>query len=287
MIKVSYLVSYDYYMLLTSIKQLYQHVDKIIIAVDKDFKTWSGNTFEISDSFFEKVRAYDSRNIIEFYFDQFYIHSLTPMECESRERNMVLKKLGKGWKIQLDVDEYVYEFKEVKKYLNKYWFLTLFPKYTPLCIQGNLVTLYRELSDGYLFIDNNESFPFITNQTSNTHTRRNNTVRNHNANIKVIHQSWARPENEIVKKIKNWGHRDDFDTEQYYDFWKNLNSTNYMNYMNIHPIVPEVWKKLNFIHANSIDDFINTFAVTNHQVLRDLSKIKILKSIVKKIIGRE
>lgn len=287
MIKVSYLVSYDYYMLLTSIKQLYQHVDKIIIAVDKDFKTWSGNTFEISDSFFEKVRAYDSRNIIEFYFDQFYIPSLSPMECESRERNMVLKKLGKGWKIQLDVDEYVYEFKEVKKYLNKYWFLTLFPKYTPLCIHGNLITLYRELSDGYLFIDNNETFPFITNQTSNTHTRRNDNVRNHNGNIKVIHQSWARPENEIVKKIKNWGHRDDFDTEKYYDFWKNLNSTNYMNYMNIHPIVPEVWKKLNFIPANSIDDFINTFAVTNHQVLRDLSKIKVFKSAVKKIIGRE
>ena len=287
MIKVSYLVSYDYYMLLTSIKQLYEHVDEIVISVDKDFKTWSGNSFEIPDSFFEEVRAYDSRNIIEFYFDHFYISSLSPMECESRERNMALKKLGRGWKIQLDVDEYVYGFEDVKKYLNKYWFLTLFPNYTPLCIQGNLVTLYRELSDGYLFIDNNESFPFITNQTSNTHTRRNNTVRNHNANIKVIHQSWARPENEIVKKIKNWGHRDDFDTQHYFEFWKNLNSTNYMNYINIHPIVPEVWKKLNFIHANSIDDFINTFAVTNHQVLRDLSKIKILKSIVKKIIGRE
>ncbi len=71
MIKVSYLVSYDYYMLLTSIKQLYEHVDEIVISVDKDFKTWSGNSFEIPDSFFEEVRAYDSRNIIEFYFDQF------------------------------------------------------------------------------------------------------------------------------------------------------------------------------------------------------------------------
>ena len=287
MIKVSYLISYDYYMLLTSVKQLYQYVDKIVIAVDKDFKTWSGNTFEIPKSFFEEVQTYDTRNIIEFYFDQFYIASLSPMECESRERNMALKKLGRGWKIQLDVDEYVYGFKEVKKYLNKYWFLTLFPHYTPLCIQGNLVTLYRELPDGYLFIDNNESFPFITNVNYNTHTRRNDKIRNHNSNIKVIHQSWARPEHEIVQKIKNWSHRDDFDTEQYYDFWKNLNSTNYMNYMNIHPIVPEVWKKLNFIPANSIDDFINTFAVTNHQVLRDLSKIKVFKSAVKKIIGRE
>ena len=49
MIKVSYLVSYDYYMLLTSIKQLYEHVDEIVISVDKDFKTWSGNSFEIPE----------------------------------------------------------------------------------------------------------------------------------------------------------------------------------------------------------------------------------------------
>lgn len=287
MIKVSYLISYDYYMLLTSVKQLYQYVDKIVIAVDKDFKTWSGNRFEIPESFFEEVQTYDTRNIIEFYFDQFYIASLSPMECESRERNMVLKKLGRGWKIQLDVDEYVYGFKEVKKYLNKYWFLTLFPYYTPLCIQGNLITLYRELPDGYLFIDNNESFPFITNVNYNTHTRRNNKIRNHNSNIKVIHQSWARPEHEIVQKIKNWGHRDDFDTKKYYEFWKSLNSENYKNYKNIHPIVPEVWDKLNFMTANSIDDFINRFGMNNHQVLRDLLKIKILKSAVKKIIGRE
>ncbi len=287
MIKVSYLISYDYYMLLTSVKQLYQYVDKIVIAVDKDFKTWSGNTFEIPKSFFEEVQTYDTRNIIEFYFDQFYIASLSPMECESRERNMALKKLGRGWKIQLDVDEYVYGFKEVKKYLNKYWFLTLFPHYTPLCIQGNLVTLYRELPDGYLFIDNNESFPFITNVNYNTHTRRNDKIRNHNSNIKVIHQSWARPEHEIVQKIKNWGHRDDFDTQKYYEFWKSLNSNNYIYYTNIHPIVPQVWNKLNFMPANSIDDFINTFVMNNHQVLRDLSNIKILKSVVKKIIGRE
>lgn len=287
MIKVSYLVSYDYSMLLTSVEQLYQHVDKIVIAIDKDRKTWSGNTFEIPESFFDKIRNYDKRNIIEFYFDQFYIPSLSPMECESRERNMVLKKLGKGWKIQLDVDEYVYEFKEVKKYLKKYWFLTLFPKYTSLCIQGNLVTLYRELSNGYLFIDNNESFPFITNQTSNTHTRRNDKVRNHNANIKVIHQSWARPENEILKKINNWGHRDDFDTQHYFEFWENLNSDNYGHYKNVHPLVPEVWKELHFLRTTSIDDFINIFEKQNPQVLKDLSKIKVLKSAVKKIIGRK
>ena len=284
MIKVSYLISYDYYMLLTSVKQLYQYVDKIVIAVDKDFKTWSGNTFEIPKSFFEEVQTYDTRNIIEFYFDHFYISSLSPMECESRERNMALKKLGRGWKIQLDVDEYVYGFEDVKKYLNKYWFLTLFPNYTPLCIQGNLVTLYRELPDGYLFIDNNESFPFITNVNYNTHTRRNDKIRNHNSNIKVIHQSWARPEHEIVQKIKNWGHRDDFDTMLYLEFWKSLNSENYKNYKNIHPLSPKVWNELFFFKSDSIADFIAEYQVANPQTLKFINLKMMFKALIKKMV---
>lgn len=287
MIKVGYLVSYDYNMLLTSIKQLYNDVDRIFIAIDKDRKTWSGNNFELPQSFFEAIKAFDSKNKIEFYFDSFYVPELLPMECETRERNMLLKKMGKGWLMQLDVDEYIYDFSKVAKYLKKYWYLTVFPKYTPIVFKGKWVTLYRQLADGYLYIENNEQFPFITNQSSYTCTRNNNKVRNHFSNINVIHQSWARTEDEIQMKIKNWGHRDDFNTQQYFEFWKNLNSDNYKNYTNIHPIEPEVWGKLSFIPTISIDDFIHKFAIKHQQVLKDLPEIKILKSAIKKIIGRK
>jgi hypothetical protein len=116
------------------------------------------------------------------------------MENESRARNMALSKLGRGWKIQLDVDEYVYEFKTVAAYLKKYWFLSLYPRLTPICLNGKLVTLYRQLPEGYLYIENNEQFPFITNQNTNTQTRKNYRIRNFQTNINVIHQSWARSE---------------------------------------------------------------------------------------------
>ena len=92
MIKVGYLVSYDYNMLLTSIKQLYDYVDGIFIAIDRDRKTWSGNNFELPQSFFDEIKLFDSKNKIEFYFDNFYISELLPIECETRERNMLLKK---------------------------------------------------------------------------------------------------------------------------------------------------------------------------------------------------
>jgi hypothetical protein len=284
MIKIGYLLSYDYEMLLTSVKQLYNYADKIVIAVDSERKTWSGNTFVIPDSFFSEIKIFDKKNKIQFYFDKFYLPSLTPMECESRERNLVLKKMGKGWKIQLDVDEYIYDFKKVSQYLKKYWYLNLFPTLTPICFQGKLITLFRELPDGYLYIENDEKFPFITNQTKNIHTRRNDEIRNHFLNIKVIHQSWARSEEQIHLKIKNWGHRDDFDTESYFQFWKTLNSSNYEQFQDIHPIVPNIWNFLKFMPSSSIDDFIKKYSLKNDQIPIDLPVKKIFKTAVKKII---
>lgn len=283
MIKVGYLVSYDYKMLLTSIKQLYDYVDGIFIAIDRDRRTWSGNNFEIPQSFFDEIKAFDRNNKIEFYFDNFYISELLPIECETRERNMLLKKMGKGWLIQLDVDEYVYDFSKVAKYLKKYWYLTLFPKLTPIVFRGKLITLYRQLIDGYLYIENNERFSFITNQSNYTYTRNNHTVKNHYANINVIHQSWARTEDEIQMKILNWGHRDDFDTQQYFEFWKNLTSKNYMNYKNVHPIVPEVWNELHFLPSDSIDEFISKYAFNNFQEFIFLDKKKMIKALFNKI----
>ena len=284
MIKVGYLVSYDFDMLVTSIKQLYNYVDRIYIAIDIDRKTWSGNDFEIPQSFFDGIKLFDSKLKIEYYFDSFYVPVLAPIECETRERNMLLKKMGRGWLLQLDVDEYVYDFDKVAKYLRKYWYLTLFPKWTPIVFRGKLITLYRQLPDGYLYIENNERFSFITNQSNYTHTRNIHTVRNHYTNISIIHQSWARTEDEIQMKISNWGHRDDFNTQVYFNFWKNLSSTNYMNYKNVHPIVPDVWNELHFLSSASIDEFISKYASNNSQEFTFLDYKKMIKALLNKII---
>jgi hypothetical protein len=208
------------------------------------------------------------------------------MECETRERNLVLAKLGRGWKMQLDVDEYVYDFKSVAKYLNSYWYLTMFPKLTPICFTGKWLTLYRELPNGYLFIESNEKFPFITNQSKNLLARKSFNIRNHFTNINVIHQSWARNEKEIQLKINNWGHRDDFDTQKYFEFWKNLNGDNYLEFRNVHPIVPEVWSKLHFINCSSIEEFICNYASENPQELFFIDKQKMIIAFKNKILKK-
>ncbi len=287
MIKIGYLVSYDYSMFLTSVRQLYDHVNKIYVAIDIERKTWSGNIFDIPDSFFNEVKQFDFQNKIEFYFGNFYVADLLPIECETRERNMLLKKMGSGWLMQLDVDEYIYDFKTISKYLNRYWYLTLFPILTPIVFRGKLVTLYKQQAEGFLYIENNERFSFITNISNYEYTRNNNKVRNHFTNINVIHQSWARTDNEIQTKIKNWGHRDDFDTQKYFEFWKNLSNTNYMNYKNIHPLSPNVWNELKFLPSLSIEEFIQEYSALNTQKLISVPKMKIFKTMIKKILGKE
>ena len=281
-IKVGYLISYDYKMFFTSVKHLYNYVDKIYIAIDKEFKTWSGNTVEIPKSFFDDVKKYDKKNKIEFYFEDFYIDKLTPIECETRERNMLLKKMGTGWLIQLDVDEYVYDFKTISAYLNKYWYLTIFPKLTPLILRGKWLTLYRQLPSGYLYIENKERFSFITNQSNYSYTRNNSNIKNHYTNIDVIHQSWARNENEIQLKIQNWGHRNDFNTQEYFNFWKGLNIDNYKKHKNIHPIVPEVWGELNYLPAVTIDDFVLKYKENRKQELIEIDVKSLGKELYRK-----
>lgn len=268
-IKVGYFVSYDYEYLLTSIKTLYEYVDKIVLAIDVNRQTWSGNKFDIPQSFFDLIKEYDKRNIIEFYFEDFYVPNLTPMECEVRERNLVLKKLGKkGWKIQLDVDEYIYDFKSVRNFLNKNWMFNVFPKLTPMQFRGKYITLFKETHKGFLYIDNKERFSFITNATENEWARLDSKKPSFYSNVSVIHQSWARKEEEIKQKINNWGHRDDFDTLSYYDFWMKLNENNFKEYEDFHPMNPKIWDKLYLLESENIDDFIEKYSSSNPQEIK-------------------
>lgn len=286
MIKVGYLVSYDYGMLFTSLKEVYDFVDEIYLAIDCNRKTWSGNIFELPESFFQEIENLDKNKKIIIYYDNFFIPELSPMNCEIRERNLLLKKMGKGWLIQLDVDEYIYEFDKVVKYLKKYWYLNLFPNKTPISFSGKLITLYKKLSDGFLYIENDEKLPFITNFPKYVSARRNFTIKNFYTNTAIIHQSWARSEEEIEFKIKNWGHRDDFDTIKYLEKWKNLNSKNYTSYINFHPIVPTAWNELKFIQSESIDEFISKYASLNKQNLylyKNKNKLRFFKNLLNKV----
>ncbi|MGO4913031.1 hypothetical protein [Leeuwenhoekiella sp. W20_SRS_FM14] len=283
MIKVGYLISYDYDLVFNSLDCIYKHVDKIFFAIDENLLSWTGTKYTIPESFFEKLKVYDVDNKIEIYRDRFYIDSLSPIECETRERNLLLQKMGRGWKIQLDADEYIPQFDKVVRFLKKNIFLTYFPQLTPIAFRGKLITLFKKVEGGYVYIENNESFSFITNFPKYEFVRANNSIRNHDLGVYVIHQSWARSKEEIEFKVKNWGHRDDFNTDGYLRFWETISKENYTSIKNFHPIAPHVWNRLHFKLGNSIPDLIELFSNQRKQQLNEISMGFFIRGLVRKL----
>ncbi len=286
MIKVGYLISYDYDLLFVSLRQIYEFADKIFLAIDKDGKTWSGNDLEIPKTFFDEVQQFDYLNKIEFYYDSFYVKTLSPMENDVRERTMLSKKMGRGWLIQIDVDEYIYDFEIISSFLRKHIYLTYFPWLNPIAFTGCWVTLFKKIESGYLFIDNGEKFPLITNYAEYQYARANDNIINYSLGAIAIHQSWARSDEEMHFKINNWGHSDDFDTVKYFEFWKSLNEKNYKDFKNIHPLSPAVWDEIRFIESKNIDDFISKYSNLHPQKLTPFSFSNLLKRVLKRIVRK-
>lgn len=283
-IKLGYLISYDYEYFFTSIKYAYDHVDEIFLAIDKDNLTWAGNKFDLAEDFYERVEKIDFQNKIFIFKDSFYQSQLTPIQCDTRERELLNKRMGRGWKIQLDSDEYMPDFIPVKKYLLKYWYLTLWPKYTPIMLQGRLINLVKSTENGFFYVDNNERFAFVTNQNSFTYARINYQIRNFNINAYCIHQSWARKSSELNYKINNWGHRDDFDTNIFLDLLASINEKNYSKFKNFHPISPTAWPHLQYLESESAEDFIRKFKAQKKQVLFFIPVKIIVGAVIRRLI---
>ncbi|MBD8083734.1 hypothetical protein [Chryseobacterium caseinilyticum] len=261
-IKVGYLLSYDYAYIFTSLQEIYNEVDSIVISYDAKNKTWAGNDVFIPQSFFSDIKKLDVDNKIIFYEDHFYIAGMQPMELETRQRNMMAEKLGlDGWHIQIDGDEYAYDFSKLSDFLRQNKFLLKNPENKPFNFQVNFVTLFKRDEKGfYVITPFEEKCMLITNYPKYDYARLTNKGRTLPLDFYLIHQSWARDENEIVEKINNWGHKNDFDTTSFLELWKGLNAENYKDFKNFHPLDAPQWKEISFFPAKNISEFITLFS---------------------------
>lgn len=272
MIKVGYCIAYDWYLLENSLPNIYNDADLIVLSIDVNRTTWAGNKFEFDDNKFEKlIQKIDIHNKIKIYEDDFYVKELMPMQNEVKQRNKIADFMGQGgWHLQLDSDEYFIDFKGFVSYLKK---LNTNKSINVCC---PWVTMYKSIDNGYLIIDNSDSskiefVPIATNKPKYEYGRKNGYF-NIITNFQIIHQSWARTAAEIKDKINNWGHKEDFDTQQYYNKWLKLDHDNYLTYKNFHPIVGSNWEKLILIPAKSIKELM---MIVKNNPLFKISKISI------------
>ncbi|MBT3588957.1 MAG: hypothetical protein HN507_09935 [Flavobacteriaceae bacterium] len=259
-INVGFLVAYDYDLLKISIPLIYENATKIVLALDKNYQTWSGNYFKVGDSFFEWIEQIDINKKIIIYKDVFYLPENTAIQNDTRERNLLAKEMGEGFCIQLDADEFVLDFKEMVTFLNKHEKKLSGTKKYQVCAYLNDV--YKETENGFLFVKEVSPFYMGTNQPNFVRARKNKNQQKWYIPFAVIHLTWGRSAEELKFKLENWGHNIDFDTKKYFDFWNSINEINYKDHKCFHPFNSKSWKELHFIEGKNIIDIIKTNNIT-------------------------
>jgi hypothetical protein len=279
-IKVGMLVSYDYEAIKNSLPLVYEYADKIVLAVDKDRKTWAGNPVTIAETFWEWIKEIDIQHKIEVYRDSFYVEGLTSMQCETRERNMLGKHMGKGgWHVQIDADEYFIDFKSFVDFLHE---LDIKKKHINY-VTMEWLNLYKKVSTGYLFIKGYSGGTAIATTKPDYICAR---IIAHPKKViypqRIIHDSLARTEHDLLTKLNNWGHKDDFNTEGYFQYWKAINEENYMFVRNFHPTTPEIWSELNYIEAKDLPSLLYYFKENKHSnLLKAAKRLPKIRKIMK------
>lgn len=251
LIKVGFLVSYDYDFIRNSLPIVYPYADQISFAIDKDRRTWNGEAFDIPDTFFDWVNDFDTEKKIHIYEDTFYMPGLSTMECDTRERNLLARFMGEGgWHLQIDSDEYFLDFEGFVRYLH-----TLDAN-KETQVFARWITMYKKNGDDVFWINTNEVFPVASNCPKYKLARLSDSDNDVYTDFKVLHQSWAREDEEIKLKIRNWGHNTDFDAEAYYIFWKAINKQTYRYARSFHPLDPWLWPSLEYFEATDIGELV-------------------------------
>ena len=257
-IHVGFLLSYDYELLKIALPPVYKSSDRIFLAIDQDYLTWSGNKFTIEPSFFDWLKAFDIDNKIELYFDTFYVPNLTTTQMDTRERKMLSDKMGIGnWLIQIDSDEYFIDFEGFVKQIKKYDHYLDQPEKHKIQIAAFWVIIYKYTENGILYVDKPMKSIFATNYPNYKAFRRTN-ERVIYLDSLVLHESVSRTEEELRYKLKNWSHNTHVNNS-FLDKWLKVNESNYKEYSDFYYIEPSRWKTLDYFPTKNIEE-INQLA---------------------------
>ena len=257
-VKIGFCVAYDWEMLKYSLPLVYTHADRICLSLDGDRVSWAGEKFHFDETQFQSfLTLIDTQKKIYVLEESFYLTGFSPMQNEVRQRNRMAESLGKGgWHIQLDCDEYFIDFNQFVQFLQESRNVRF--KKTNICC--GLITIFKKVSNGFLIIDRRdkyhiEAIAIATTEPFYEYGRRNGHF-NFHTKFQILHQSWARNEEDILLKVKNWGHKNDFDAMRFLGLWKSIDENNYKQIINFHPIQALQWHSLRYIRADSIEDLI-------------------------------
>lgn len=231
------LISYDAHYLPDSIRSYYEYVDEIILGLDKDRISWSNNKFSFNESeLWMQLQQLDHANKIQIVEDNFH-RSSVPIENDTHERNFLKQQCSHDWIFSFDADEILVNPKE--------FFLDFFPlvqDYRDVELMFTWFLLYKELDRNYLIIADEtrehifkkdvQGFSAIKNLHTYHYCRWTNAPKKLLSPLAILHYSFCRKEEDLAKKINNFGHSAESKRDPFYDVQKRITEDNYTNLVN-------------------------------------------------------
>lgn len=263
------LISYDASYLPGSIKKYYDYVDEIVLGLDKDRITWSGNKFSFDEhSLWAQLKAIDKDNKISVIEENFHQSSVA-IENDNYERNFLKSYCSNDWILSIDADEYLLNAKKffydfcpiVEPYANK----------VDMCMVW--ATPYKQIDDVVLVIANEDGSPYLA-ENQGVMTGKNNTftyarwtdlsAAGHNRLITplvAIHWSLCRTQQQLHEKIHNIGHSDLVEKDPFYSMWNRVTLDNYHELRNFRTsgLGGAQWPRLVAVKAAELEKYYNQY----------------------------
>jgi hypothetical protein len=230
------LISYDAAYLANSIRTYYNYVDEIVLGLDQDRISWSGNKFSFDEEqLWSELSQIDGDNKIEIIEGNFH-RSKVPIENDNHERNFLKHYCSNDWVFSFDADE---ELINAEDYFNK--FCPLVESYD-LDHMFYWILPYKRLSNGNILViskadrktlPNNEVQGFVTNKINTyTYCRWTNNQRRVQSPLAILHWSFCRPTHELDLKVNNFGHSIESKKDPFYEIQASINESNYRSLQN-------------------------------------------------------
>jgi hypothetical protein len=267
------LISYDANRFLAnSIKRYYNYVDEIVLGIDKDRITWSGNPFSIDeDSLWNELSVIDGEGKISIIEEDFH-QSKVAIENDNYERNFLKEQCSHDWIFSFDADEMLVNAKDfflnfcplVERYYNKMDLCMTWA--TPYKVvtdeDGNSQTLVIANLDDSPFFGENQGF--VTSKDSTFTYARWTDKSGAGGNrllspLVALHWSLCRPDEELHEKIHNIGHSDLVEKDPFYQIWSKVTWDNYHELENFKTsgLGGSQWPRLFAVPSNQVESYIS------------------------------
>jgi hypothetical protein len=256
------LISYDANLLVDSIASYYRYVDEIVLGVDQDRISWSGNRFYFDeDKLWKALKNIDVDNKIVIIEDNFH-RSKVPIENDTNERNFLKNNCSHDWVFSFDADEILVNAKEF--FID---FCPIVQDYEDIELMFTWFLMYKKVENGYLVISdetgnhifNKDIQGFTAHRDLNTFTycRWTNAEKKILSPLAIKHFSFCRDDAELNKKINNFGHSIESKKDPFYETRKLVNSQNYTQLKNFKTSgMGAQWPSLQLIPFEQVDTFM-------------------------------